>query len=204
MKRKIGKTVLPVLLSLMLLAGLVPTVVFAAPNADTPVAQIDDTPYDTLNDAFKAAAEMDTYNGEAVSKDNPVTIEILRDFTLDETIWVKDSSSPYPPVDWHVKLTSANGENYTITRDPEKATDYMIQMKRPDSTVEGQYDSSLILENVTLDGGATKESKETDTILLAYGWIELNDGAVLRNNKCNNSGGAINLQPGGKLILNDG
>ncbi len=201
MKTKIGRKLLPALLSLLLLIGLVPTAVLAAPN-ESPVAQIGTTPYDTLNDAFKAAAEMDTYNGEAVSRDNPVTIEILRDFTLDKTIWVKDSYSPYPPVDWHVKLTSANGEKYTITRDPEKVTGYMIQMDGSDSTVEGQYNSSLILENITLDGGATEESKETNSILLAYGWVELDDGAVLRNNKCNSSGGAINQV--GKLILNDG
>ena len=201
MKTKIGRKLLPALLSLLLLIGLMPATVLAAPN-DEHVVQIGTTPYNTLNEAFEAAAEMDTYNGEAVSKDNPVVIEVLKDIELDEQIYVTVGWGT--PLSWHIKLTSANGENYTITRDPEKVTDYMIQMKRPDSTVEGQYDSSLILENITLDGGATEESNETDSILLAYGWIELNDGAVLRNNKCNDSGGAINLQSSGKLILNDG
>ena len=159
------------------------------------VARIGDTTYESLYAAFVAASGMDEFNGTAVSADNPVVIEVLKDHTLEDEIYVRD--------DWHVRLTSAEGGPYTVTRDPVAAPDTMIQMYTAVSYPPRDYNSTLILDNIILDGGATEDSSETDSILLIEGTAIMNDGAVIQNNKGRNNGSAVDVQEG-SFIMNDG
>lgn len=164
-------------------------------NTDPSVARIGENTYLTLNAAFAAAARMTEFNGEPVSTDNPVVIEVLKDITLEEEIYIMD--------DWHVRLTSAEGGPYTVTRDPAKAPDTMIEMFTAVSYPPRDYNSTLILDNIILDGGATEDSGETDSILLIEGTAIMNDGAVIQNNKGKNNGSAVDVQEG-TFIMNNG
>ncbi len=157
-------------------------------------ARIGNTTYESLYDAFDAASDMDEFNGAAVSADNPVVIEVLKDITLEKAIGVTD--------DWHVRLTSAEGGPYTVTRG-SKVSGTMIEMYTAVSYPPRDYNSTLIMDNIILDGGATEDSSETGSILLIKGTAVMNDGAVIQNNKGKNNGSAVNVQKG-TFIMNGG
>ena len=152
------------------------------------VARIGSETYDSLREAFSAAADMEEYGGTTVSADNPVVIEVLKDLTLDREILVSE--------EYHIRLTSGEGGPYTITRDAEKATDYMIEMPQ-------QFRGTLILDHIILDGGATETSPETDGVLVVYGNAVLDSGAVIQNNKGRSNGSAVNVQKG-TFTMNEG
>lgn len=157
-------------------------------------AKVGDDYYLTLNEAFDAASDIKELGGAPVSAENPVTIEVLRDITLDKSIYVQGSYGSLK--DWHVRLTSSAGKNFVVTRNPETVKTYMIEMRR-------NADCSLVLENITLDGGALSSDSETSSILIGFGDVTLNSGAVLQNNRCKSSGGAIDMNEG-TLTMNEG
>lgn len=159
------------------------------------VARIGDTTYETLYDAFTAASKINELGGKPVGADNPVVIEVLKDHTLKDEIYVTD--------DWHVRLTSAEGGPYTVTRDPAAAPNAMIQMYTAISYPPRDYNSTLILDNIILDGGAAEDSQETDSILLIEGTAIMDKGAVIQNNKGKSNGSAVDVQEG-RFVMNDG
>ena len=81
-ERKMHYAFAAALFVFMLLISMVPAL------AAEPVAKINDTEYDTLQDAFEAASQS-TLDEES-SRDNPVEIVLLRNIELSEAITTPD------------------------------------------------------------------------------------------------------------------
>lgn len=169
------------------------------PLNDGPAAKIGETNYDTLEAAWAATRSM--------AGDNPIVIELLRDCELSATLnhcghnIANSTSKP-------IKLTSADGNKYTITRGANLSGN-MINLYNNLSTA-----ANLMLENVILDGG--KESGYTGSAIIGCtsvagsgaqiaAAIILNNGAVLQNNSSTSDGGGVALNVAGtSLVMNEG
>ena len=176
---------------------------FSITVQDTPkVAQIGDTKYETLMDAFKAAQEITEWNGSEVTRENPVEIQLLDHVVLSNTLIIEDRYGR--PQTYHVKL---DGAGFTVSRAAD-FKDYMVHVAQS---------STLILENVIFDG--TLPDGIANEAILYMGsngksgmpvhhdthgnYVVLGQGAVLQNNHSAQSGGAVNVGAG-MLILDGG
>lgn len=152
MKRTKGK-VLSVLLTLLMLVSLFPVVALAAEGGENPVAQIELTKYDTLNEAVEAAAaEKD--------KSEPVVIKLLRDVNDGSGVIVPEKSNIVFDFASHTYRVTGNyaGSTGTETQCFQLLKDSTIVMKN--GTIIGDGDncrmmiqnySNLTLDHMTLD-----------------------------------------------------
>lgn len=131
------KRLLALIISTAMLIGMLPShFVFAEGEA----AQIGSAKYSTLAEAFDAAQDMTEWNGQPVSRENPVEIDLIDDTELSDTILPTDRiSGANTEVTYHVRL---DGNNHTVKR-AEGFQDAMIHVAQS---------STLYLENITLDG----------------------------------------------------
>lgn len=119
--------------------------------------------YPSIYAAWDAAAAMDSYNGVNTFWREQVPVRILKDIRLEKVLTAPED----PEAGWEIRLTSEEGERYTITRDPEKVPGYMIDMG------EG-LDGSVAIDNLILDSGAS-----ADPVFAASGNAFLGSGAAL-------------------------
>lgn len=166
------------------------------------VAQIGDTKYETLIDAFKAAQRTAEWNGAAVSRENPVKIQLLDHVILSNTIIIEDNYGR--PQTYHVKL---DGAGFTVSRAAD-FKDYMIHAAQS---------STLILENVIFDGSLPDGIADDSVLYMGSNqksgmplhhdthdnYVVLGQGAVIQNNHSAKTGGAAKIGAG-TLILNGG
>ncbi len=131
------KRLLALIISTAMLIGMLPShFVFAEGEA----AQIGSAKYSTLAETFDAAQDMTEWNGQPVSRENPVEIDLIDDTELSDTILPTDRiSGANTEVTYHVRL---DGNNHTVKR-AEGFQDAMIHVAQS---------STLYLENITLDG----------------------------------------------------
>lgn len=172
--------------------------VFAA----EPVAKIGTDTYETLAAAFDAAQELAEWNGEPVSRSNPVEIDLTADTAVNEAILVTDRYSR--PLTYHIRL---NGGGKTVSR-ADGFTDSIIHVAQS---------STLYLENITFDGALTDDTADDSIIRIAAtgrsgmpanndshdNYVVIGKDAVLQNNHSSQTGGAVCLEAG-TLILDGG
>lgn len=109
------------------------------------------------------------------------------------TIYVTGSITVNSAVEW-------DGHGVVLEREPSAPfTKAMVEVEK---------EGSLILRNITLDGGALKGLQSYGLVKVRNGRLELKDGAVLQNSSKNlgnrfEGGGAVYLS-GGTLTMNEG
>lgn len=192
------------ILLVAMLLSLYPPAALAAGD-DQPEAKIGEQTYATLEEAFSAAQKMTEWNSAPVSRENPVVIELEADVELDATLLVKKGSGyRIEDATYHVRLV---GNGHTIRRGTG-CTENMIHVA---------ISSTLILENVTLDGsgstgpynaailyiGSTQNLPSWVDEITHDNYVELGEGAVLENNTNPRTGGAVNIEAG-TFVLNGG